>query len=120
MAERQITLGEGSITYIKANQLNEGDEILGTYLGLTAKADQFGKYNHRVRTGEDQVAIVNSVGKLDSLLEKVATGSNVRIVYKGKQKISSGAYAGKSAHNFDVFVTEEATAAAAGDGAMLF
>ena len=41
-------------------------------------------------------------------MEKVTPGSLVQIAYNGKDKLTKGKNAGKSAHNFLVSVAEEA------------
>lgn len=116
MGREQITLGDGAqITYIKPSELVKGAVIEGTYLGRTKNADQFGKLNHRITLADGTSAIINAAGKLDRLMEKVEAGSDVEIVYLGKDEIQSGEHAGKKAHNFDVFVTGAASQVAAGD-----
>lgn len=86
-------------------QLNAGDNIRGTYEGkfITKK---FNTTYYKIRTSEGLVAVPGS-GQLNSLMARVADGSDVQITYKGKEVIAKGQFAGKSAHSFSVAASEQ-------------
>lgn len=84
-----------------ANKLEAGVEFTGTYEGAI-ESKQFGSLTHKVGTSEGMVGIPGS-GQLNKALAQVNPGTNVTIVYKGKQAIQTGKYAGKEAHTYDVF-----------------
>lgn len=84
-----------------AEQLLPNTTIYGTYEGsFTSK--NFGSVTHKVRTEDGLLVGVPGSGQLNKLLDKVAKDSRVKITYRGKEKIASGAFAGKQAHSFIV------------------
>lgn len=80
--------------------LEEGAEFNGKYDG-SFKDKTYGKYTHKIDTNAGLIGLPGC-GQLDKLMEKVAPGATVKIVYRGKQEIQSGKYAGSSAHAFAV------------------
>lgn len=84
-----------------STQLKEGDVIEGTYLGSPV-SKTFDKPFHKIRTTKGIVALP-SAGQLDKAFTEVPVGTDVKVVYKGKISITTGKYAGKPAHSFDVF-----------------
>lgn len=89
----------------KAAQLVAGAEILGTYDGNFTTKGQYPTTYYKVRTLNGLVA-VPSTGQLKSTMSKIPVGAEVQIVYKGKEKMAKGAFAGKAAHSFDVSASE--------------
>lgn len=102
--------GDGNITYIRAKELSENGTIgvvaEGIYEGTTPNNFDDSKNDYKVKLGDGKLAILNSTGSLRNQLEKVATGSYVRVSYKGMEAIKKGKMAGKSAHSFLVEVAE--------------
>jgi len=91
-----------------SKQLLPGMIVLGTYAGsFTTK--KFGSVYHKVQTSEGLVAVPGS-GQLNSLMKQVAVGSEVQIVYNGKETIKKGNFAGKSAHSFSVAASDTVAA----------
>jgi hypothetical protein len=86
-----------------ARVLTQGAVIEGTYEG--SFKDQFEKMNHKVRTSEGLVGLPGC-GRLDKAFSQIAQGALVQVTYNGKNEITSGPGAGKSAHSFDVGVAE--------------
>lgn len=87
-----------------AAQMQEGASIQGTYEGsFTTK--KFGTLMFKIRTADGLVA-VTSTGQLKQRMSKVADGAEVKITYRGKEKIERGAMAGKQAHAFNVAASE--------------
>jgi hypothetical protein len=98
---KQISLGSGETVYIKPSELTPGYEIAGTF--TKTLTNDFGE-TYIIATADGDVGL-NSTGKLKKLMAFVSPGSNLKIVYKGKTTIQKGAMKGKSAHDFDVFVS---------------
>lgn len=87
-----------------AKQLAKDTEILGEYAG-TMTTKKFGTVYHKVRTGNGLVAVPGS-GRLNGLMSRVPVGAEVQIIYRGKDKIEKGQFAGKAAHSFLVNASE--------------
>ncbi len=84
----------------KGKHYPAGTEILGTYQGsFTDKT--YGKVTHKVKTDAGLVGLPGCA-QLNKLLEQVADGATVQVIYRGKNEIQSGKYAGKHAHSFIV------------------
>ena len=82
----------------KGKLLAPNTEILGTYEG-SFKDKTYGKTTHKVKTAGGLVGIPGCA-QLDKLLTQVADGATVQVVYRGKNEIQQGKYAGKMAHSF--------------------
>lgn len=96
----------------KSRLLAKGSEILGVYEGsfvtnreASDKGLEKPAYIHKVRTTEGIVGVSGS-GKLNKNILQVKEGAQVKLVYLGKEKINSGPYAGKGAHDFVVRASE--------------
>jgi hypothetical protein len=88
---------DSATTYLSAADLADR-EIEGKYLGVVE--GKFGP-NYKIETATGTV-IVNGCGALNSQFPKVSEGTQVRLEYRGKKKISSGELKGKSFHDIDV------------------
>lgn len=100
----------GNVTYIRPKTLSEegttGVVAEGIYEGTVPNNFDSAKNDFKVRLEDGTLAILNSSGSLANQLNKVATGSYVRINYNGMQPMKSGKMAGKLAHAFIVEVAE--------------
>ena len=100
----------GNVTYIRPKELAEngitGVVAQGIFTGTTPNNFDESKNDYKVQLDDGTVAILNSTGSLRNQLEKVATGSYVRINYNGMEAIKTGKMAGKPAHSFLVEVEE--------------
>lgn len=100
-------LGEGgNVNYIRPKALAEegttGVVVEGVYEGTIPNKFDNTKNDYKVIDGEGTLNILNSCGSLNYQLGKVASGSYVRISYKGMEKLKSG----KDAHAFIVEVAD--------------
>ena len=99
-----VQSGRGSRTYIKLAEQSDGDVLVeGYYVG-----DEEGKYGKSYifrQQADDSVVGFNQTGKLTKWIEEnVVTGDLVKIVYRGKQTMESGKFAGKPVHDFDFYI----------------
>ncbi len=87
-----------------AKQLMPGTTISGTFEGsFTTK--KFGTTYHKVQTSEGLIAVPGAT-QVNNLVKRVALGSEIQIVYNGKETIKKGNYAGKQAHSFNVAASD--------------
>lgn len=111
-------LSGGRSIFRKWNEWEEGDYIIGKYVGM--KEDNYDKPNWMVQVEEAVFADeeeaaklvgkqigLNSNGQLDKAMEKVEEGQFVQVTYNGKSEIEKGKYAGKEAHLVGVDLVEE-------------
>lgn len=91
---------ERSTTFVRAKLMTVGQEIAGKFLGTTQ-----GKFTkeHRIQTGQGKTTVLNGTRQLDSLMEQVAPGADLKVVYQGSSILTSGPNKGKPAHSFDVY-----------------
>jgi hypothetical protein len=89
---------KSNVRYVKAAELADID-VTGTYEG--AEEGKFG-LNHKIKTQDGQLLVVNGFGALNSQLSKVSEGDLIKIVYQGKTTIKDGPMKGKQAHSVDV------------------
>ncbi len=100
-------------TYIKLNaltpeqaqsgiyrQLAIGDSVVGNI--VRTFTDKFDKVNYVIKGANGAESAIAACGNLTGKLAKLSTGTYVEIVYDGKNKMTSGKYAGKEAHGFTV------------------
>lgn len=99
--EREIT--SGSVTFLKPKDMQIDQEIIGKLSKVVE--GQYG-LTYYLKQQDGSTIGVNGAGQLDSLMEQIAEGETVRIVYKGQVKLKSGAFKGKPAHQFKVFLVE--------------
>lgn len=83
-----------------AKQLLKDMEVLGIYEG-TLITKKYQKTYFKIRTSGGLVA-VPSATQLTNLMKKVPQGAEVQIIYRGKNTVEKGQYAGKEAHGFIV------------------
>lgn len=89
----------------KSRVLTKGDTFLGTYDGSFESKMYAGQFTHKLRTSEGLIGLP-SCTQLNSYLGQVKPGTQVQVVYNGKNTIESGKYAGKEAHSFQVAANE--------------
>jgi hypothetical protein len=96
-----------------------GRMVHGTYAGRL-EADKFGKENYKfialsagttiTADGETKdfsigdTIIVNESGGLNAKMDGIAEGDEVVLDYAGAVKMTKGPFAGKSAHQYDLYV----------------
>lgn len=110
-------LSGGRSVFRKWNEWEEGDYIIGKYVGM--KEDNYEKPNWLIEVEEAVFADedeaekligkqigLNSNGQLDKAMEKVEEGQYVQVTYNGKSEIEKGKYAGKEAHLVGVDLVE--------------
>lgn len=91
----------GATQYIKPSQLKEGDTIEGVFCG-TEKDPKFGTLKHSLRQEDGSLKIVNGSGQLNFVMESIAKGEKIRIVFEGKKKLESGKFMGTMANQWKV------------------
>ena len=104
MAKQQIKLGEGKTTYFRPKEMTEGQKISGKYVGTLT--DNYENLCHKLILENGETGIINGSGKLNALLERVASGTNIDVVFKGKSEIQSGKWKGTMAYDYDLFADE--------------
>lgn len=96
------------IRFIRPGELAEsgttGLILEGIYLGPVAN-EMTGKDDYKFET-DDELVVINGNGSLRYKLNLINVGDLVQISYLGKEKLTKGAKAGKSAHSFNVAVAE--------------
>lgn len=85
----------------KSRVLAKGDTFTGTYDGKFESKTYAGQYTHKVRTAEGLIGLPGCT-QLNNYLGKVSEGTEVQVVYRGKNTIETGRFAGKEAHSFQV------------------
>lgn len=122
MAKRTFKLKKkisgGSVTYRKWAEWEEGDVLIGKYIGQ--KEDQYQKPNWMLKVldaqfmdtdlGEeliDKTIGLNSAGQLDKAMEQIEEGQIVQVTYNGTSEIERGKFKGKDAHVIEVDLVEE-------------
>lgn len=101
---RKLTAGE--TRFVKPNEMEEGQIVSG----ILTKAVQ-GEYGmtYYLRQTDGSTVGLNGSGQLDKLMEQVAEGTAIEITYQGQEKIKSGKFKGKAAHQFEVIVFDDAS-----------
>ncbi len=101
MAFKSVGGGKGEKKYLKYNECEDGQVLcVGTFLGTSE-----GRYGpqHEFRLEDGTVQVLNSAGHLNYQIDNFVSPQDVvRVVYLGKEMLTSGAMKGKSAHKFDV------------------
>lgn len=87
-----------------AKQLQIGTTIAGTYEGSFA-TKKHGTVFYKINTAAGLVAVQGS-GQLNKLMGRIPQGSEVQIVYQGREAIKKGNFAGVLAHSFQVSASE--------------
>lgn len=101
MSKTQVKLTGGDVTYFRAKEMNIGQKVSGKY--VKQLIDKFGNPAYKLILEDGNTGIVNSTGQLAALMEKVAIGSNIEVIYQGKTEIENGKWAGTDAHVFELF-----------------
>jgi hypothetical protein len=127
MGFRTVGLGsQGTLVFTR--NLKVGDVFEGIY--LTSEIDKFGGDVHKLKLTKqsqvltkkkddldltpknvypgEEVSICGGGGGLSFSMKNVPQGSKVRLTYDGKQKMKSGAYAGREAHTWKTEIDETA------------
>ena len=96
---RKLTAGE--TRFVKPNEMTEGQTISGVLTRATEGDYGMTYYNRQ----EDGTTVgLNGSGQLDKLMEQVAENDSIEVTYQGQEKIKSGKFKGKAAHQFEVVV----------------
>lgn len=92
---------QGELRFIKPTDFADlpDEQIEGAY--IENREDNYGNPSYKLRTA-DGIVVVNSAGQLDSKMAEVAVGELVRITYMGQEKMKTGKWKGKLAHQFKV------------------
>lgn len=90
----------------KSRIFAKGDTLQGLYQGAVESKNYPGTFSHKLRTAEGLVGI-SGCAQLNRLLTEIPNGTEVQIVYKGKETIKTGLSAGKQAHGFQVAVKQD-------------
>jgi hypothetical protein len=106
---RQEVKTEGSLSFIKAKDLNDagttGVILRGTYLGAVPNNYNPEKSDFKFESVEDgSTVVINGAGNLGSLMGQVEAGSLLEIEYHGMEPMVSGKFKGTPAHQFKVFL----------------
>lgn len=99
----------GAVKYYRYAECQPGQLLVeGTFLG--EREGKYGKeYEFRDVSGE--LVVLNKAGHLDWLMKKhakpLADGVPCQIYYADRNTLTSGKFAGKEAHRFDLYLDEE-------------
>ncbi len=85
----------------KKRVLKPGDVLEGTYEGTMPDKFNPSEPLHKLRTSEG-IVVLPSVARIRKGLKGAEVGGALKITYNGKNEITSGPGAGKSAHSFDI------------------
>ena len=96
---RKLTAGE--TRFIKPNEMKEGQVVSGI---LTKAVEGDFGMTYYLRQEDGSTIGLNGSGQLDKLMEQVEEGTSLEVTYQGQEKIKSGKFKGKSAHQFEVVV----------------
>lgn len=112
------TLSGGQRVYRKWSDFDEGDAVIGKYVG--SSIDNYKKPSWHIEVEDAQFADkkaakaligkvwgANASGKLNKAMEEVEEGTFVQITYLGKSEMQSGPYEGSDAHDIEVVELEE-------------
>lgn len=100
----------------KWDDWEKGEELEGTYIGRTEKADKYGKHGYVVKDKNNTEHSLNYTGLLAKKMVYVEEGQEILVRYSGKNKISKGKWAGSLAHNIEVFVAGASEGVSEDDG----
>jgi acetyltransferase-like isoleucine patch superfamily enzyme len=96
----------GTRKYFKYKDCAPGQVLVenGEYLG--SEEGKFG-IQHLFRQEDGETVCLNSAGHLNYLIEKnVKPGMHCNVIYAEKVALTSGTFAGKEAHNFELEIDE--------------
>lgn len=96
-------------SYLSAAKMQIEQEVIGVYR-KSAVDPMYGSQQYTIETKDGEV-ILNGSGQLNFLMKGVPLNAEVKIVFKGKEKISKGPMAGKFANRFEVAVKEDEASA---------
>ncbi len=101
---------KGNLSFVRPAQLAKdgvtGVVAQGIYEGTLENKFDAGKPDFKVRDDAGNLIILNSAGSLAKQLNRVAVGSYVQIIYKGKTEMTQGKMAGKQSHSFVVLIAD--------------
>ena len=96
----EVPTEEGN--FVRLKDLEAGTVFEGTFTGTTMSSN-FDKPEHRLTLADGEKIIINGSTQLNTLMNEVSSGSQVKIEYLGKTyTIQKGPYAGKKAHAWKV------------------
>ncbi len=103
----------GSKTYRPWKEWEVGEYLVGKYLELCE--DSYGNPSYSIEAMESNVESlkegttigINSCGGLNLAMEKIATGSIIRLEYEGTDVMEKGKFKGKDFHMVGVAVAED-------------
>lgn len=113
-------LAGGKTEYRAWNEWDEGDVIIGKYVGSSQNRKNATKKDWIVEVVDCQFAdkkeakrllgktvTLNCAGQLDKGMNAAELGDLVQITYNGQQEMKGGPHAGKMAHLHEVEIVEE-------------
>ncbi len=109
MSERVFKPLDGElppITFISASKLAKEDfkgvVLEGEYKGTMANKFSPDKPDYKFEKEDGTIVVVNQSGSLNNQMKKVEVGDYVQISYLGQKKLTSGAFKGKTYHEFKI------------------
>lgn len=82
--------------------LEKDQTILGTY-ERSFESGKFKNNTYIIRLNDNTLVGLPGTGSLTKAMNKLGTGSKVKITYNGMEAIKGGEWAGQDAHSFTVF-----------------
>lgn len=99
----------GPVKYFKYNECNEGDVLITKGKYIESFDGRYGVQHKFIETDSKEEKVLNSSGQLNYLVDTyLEPGAITKVVYAGKVTLDKGAMKGKQAHNFEVFIDDDA------------
>lgn len=114
----QSSTGNGKLLIVRGGQIlsknaageqvksplltGEENALTGIYEGSVPNKFDETKSDQKIRMEDGTLVILSETANLKRGFANVTEGELVRVVYGGKRKMTKGANAGKSVHDFDV------------------
>lgn len=103
--------GSASVRFISPKKLADegisGIILEGVYEGMIPNNLDPKKMDFKFRDEDGNAVIINHTGTLAKRLSTVEVGDAVQVEYKGQSTITSGAFKGKKAHQFEVLIEDK-------------
>jgi len=113
MADDWIIVGddgdrEDIAEWLQPKQMKVDESLEGVYVdsffkktGVNADTGKDeGWTAHKVKRADGKLCAIYGTGGLDYRMKQVAKGAKIKIIYKGKDKVTDGKLKGKSVHQF--------------------